>query len=577
MTHGAIRAITILLLAAASIRFAAAIAGLPLPLASDEEVMIGGALRMIELRNPIPTLSPLLAETLYYPPLVAWIYAAAIVPVAAAIWISNGFISLADMALALSFSPELYWYAARAVSAAFGVATVAVVFRIGRELGFTMPAALAAAALVAVDPTHLMMSATARHWSATVFFICATILFSFRVLRKGRLADYRWAAVLGSLGFGASYIGGLGLAALAATHMVRAVRMRRFSGLVDRAALETFVIAGTLVAIFALANLPAIERLVGAKAILPVSQPKSLDGFVANAWFFLRAYLWSNPVLAAGGLGSLVAILLFWRERRLVAVCGIAFLLCYAAFLYVFMPQEERYALPQVPILALALAAWIDRVASPRSASVAAAALLAYPAACAIQLAILMIAPDTRLAARRWIETDPVARAGVGIHIPGVWFRNTPDAVAAAAAVDAGALRNRDRQVAALGTRPAPVRLPTPVAYVDLDQVRAEAWHAADSNPLAFLRARGWRYAALAELRDWSAPGWYADIQACGTLVASFENAPDAKYDLDMRRTLILREPAWTWFGRGGFGPPVRIYDLQTASDDAACRARTGQ
>jgi len=577
VTRNSIQALATLLVVATLIRLAAATAGLPLPLASDEEVMIGGALRMIELRNPVPTLSPLLAETLYYPPLVAWLYAAAIVPVAAALWMSNGFVSLADMALALSFSPEFYWYAARTVSVAFGVATVAVVFGIGREIRFGTPAALFAATLVAVDPTHLMMSATARHWSATVFFICATTLFSLRVLRDGRLADYRWAALLGGLGFGASYIGGLGLGALLAAHVARAIRMRRPFGLVDRAAVETLVIAGALVAVFALAHIPAIERLVGAKAILPVSQPKTIEGFFANAWFFLRAYLWSNPVLAAGGLAALVATLACWRERRAIAVCALVFVLCYAAFLYVFMPKEERYALPQVPILALALAALLGQIANPRALAVSAAVLLAYPAACAIQLTLLMAAPDTRLAARRWVEAVPEARAGVGIHAPGIWFRNTPGAVAAIAAVDPGALRNRDRQIAALGDRTTPVRLPPPVAYVDLDQINAAAWRKAGIGPVAFLRAQGWRYAVLATLRDWRAPDWYPDFTACGTVVAEFASAPDADYDLDMRRTLIFREPSWTWFGRSGFGPPVRIYDLHAASDAAVCRSRTGQ
>ena len=571
------RPLLLLLAVAAILRLAAATAGLPLPLASDEEVMIGGALRMLEIRNPFPTLSPILAETLYYPPLVAWTYVAAFVPVVAAQWTAIGFGPTGELALALSFAPEHYWYAARAVSAVFGVATIYVVFRLARELGFGTAAALLAAALLAFDPTHLMMSATARHWSATVFLIWATIWMSLRVLRDGRTADYRAAALLGGLGFGASYIGALGLCVLAGVHLVRAARTRRWSALFNRGAVETVLVAGGLVAVFALAHLPAIERLLGVNAILPMTQPKSPAGFVDRIGFFVQAYLWSNPVLTAVGLAGLAAAVLAMPGRRALAASGIALAAVYLAFLYGFMPAEERYALPVLPILALAIAAWFDRIGNGVSRTVTAALLLVWPAVTSQQLAQLMMAPDTRLLARRWVEATPEARAGVGIHAPGIWFRNTPAAVAAVAAVDPGALRNRDRQIAALGDRPTPVRLPPAVAYVDLDQIGATAWRRAGIGPIAFLRAQGWRYAVLATLRDWRAPDWYPDIAACGTVVAEFASAPDADYDLDMRRTLIFREPSWTWFGRTGFGPSVRVYDLHAATDSAACRARTGQ
>lgn len=577
MISVAARPILLLLAIAGILRLAAATAGLPLPLASDEEVMIGGALRMLEIRNPIPTLSPILAETLYYPPLVAWTYVAAFVPVVAAQWSAIGFGSTSELALALSFAPENYWYAARAVSAVFGVGTLYVVFRLALELGFGTASAMLAAALLAFDPTHLMMSSTARHWSATVFLIWATIWMSVRVLRDGRIGDYRAAALLGGLGFGASYIGALGLCVLGAVHIARTLRAERRAAFFGRGAIETMLIAGALVAVFALAHLPAIERLLGANAILPMTQPKSVFGFADRVGFFAQAYLWSNPVLTAVGLAGLVAGIVAMPGRRAVAISGIAFVTGYLAFLYGFMPAEERYALPALPVLALAVAAWFDRVGAAAPRAVAAALLLVWPVATSLQLTRLMVAPDTRLLAKRWIEATPEARVGVGIHVPGIWFRNTPAAVSAIAAVDPGALRNRDRQIAALGDRVPPVRLPPAVAYVDLDQIGAAAWRRAEIGPVAFLRAQNWRYVALATLRDWRAPDWYPDVAACGKVVAEFANAPNAEYDLDMRRTLIFREPSWTWFGRDGFGPPVRIYDLHAASDTAACRARTGQ
>lgn len=571
-------ALGLLLAAAAILRLVAATNGLPLPLASDEEVMLGGALRILETRNPIPTLSPILAETLYYPPLLAWLYAATTVPVAAYLWWTTGFGSVADLGLALSFAPETYWYAARATSVAFGVGAVFVVYRLARELGLGASAAFVAAALVAFDPTHLMMSATARHWAATFFFLWATHWMALRVLMRGRLADYRWAALFGGLGFGASYIGALGLLALAVAHLVRAARARRVAALFDRAALETILIAGVLTALFALAHLPAITRLVGGGAILPLATPKSLAGFAENLWFYARAYLWSNPVLTIGGLAALGAAFSLLRTHRGVVAFAVGFGVLYMVFLYRLMPAEERYALPVVGLLALGLACGFDRIAATRMYGVVLGLALAYPLASSVQLTRLMAAPDTRLEAKRWIEANVAAPDGAGIHMPGVWFRNTAEAVAAIARIDPAALRNRDRQIASLGARMPAFALPPAIAYVDLDQIKPETWAKAGSDPLSFMRAQGWRTVAIGTLRDWMPPSWYADLKQCAQLVAIFEaSPPTTSSDLDMRRTLIFREGSWTWFARKSFGPRVEIWTLQAAADaPGACGEKSG-
>jgi hypothetical protein len=569
-----------LLLAAAAIllRLVAATNGLPLPLASDEEVMLGGALRILETRNPIPTLSPILAETLYYPPLLAWLYAATTVPVAAYLWWTTGFGSVADLGLALSFAPETYWYAARATSVAFGVGAVFVVYRLARELGLGTSAALVAAALVAFDPTHLMMGATARHWAATFFFLWATHWMALRVFDRGRLADYRWAALFGALGFGTSYIGALGLIALAVAHLARAVRARRAAALFDRAALETILIAGVLTALFALAHLPAITRLVGGGAILPLATPKSFAGFAENLWFYTRAYLWSNPVLVVGGLAALGAALSVFRGRRGVVAFGVGFGIFYMVFLYRLMPTEERYALPVVGLLALGLACIVDRIEATRLRGVVLGLVLVYPLASSAQLVRLMAAPDTRLQAKRWIEANVAAPDGVGIHMPGVWFRNTAEAVAAIAQIDPGALRNRDRQIAALGARTPAFSLPPAIAYVDLDQIKPETWAKAGSDPVSFMRAQGWRTVAIGTLRSWVPPAWYARLEQCARLVVAFEGSPPtAPSELDMRRTLIFREGSWTWFARDSFGPRVEIWTLQAAAEaPGACGEESG-
>ena len=65
--------------------------GAPFPLVSDEESMIGGALRMLELRTLIPALEPEAFKILMYPPLIPYLYLMLITPFVFLLYIFSGF------------------------------------------------------------------------------------------------------------------------------------------------------------------------------------------------------------------------------------------------------------------------------------------------------------------------------------------------------------------------------------------------------------------------------------------------------------------------------------------------------
>src|ERR1041385_6730956 len=85
------RWIACILLLAALLRVTGVDFGLPFWLANDELPLVGGAMRMIELRNPIPGMNPGPMEILYYPVGLPWLYLVVWAPVLLAKWVLSGF------------------------------------------------------------------------------------------------------------------------------------------------------------------------------------------------------------------------------------------------------------------------------------------------------------------------------------------------------------------------------------------------------------------------------------------------------------------------------------------------------
>ncbi len=87
----------------------------------------------------------------------------------------------------------------RAVSVAFGLATVVAAYLLGREL-FNEHLSLVLAFLLAVSRWDINWSRIGMHGVTTPFFELLTLYFLLRGLRTGRLADFAWSGL--SLGFG---------------------------------------------------------------------------------------------------------------------------------------------------------------------------------------------------------------------------------------------------------------------------------------------------------------------------------------------------------------------------------------
>jgi 4-amino-4-deoxy-L-arabinose transferase-like glycosyltransferase len=281
---------------------------------------------------------------------------------------------LVQTLLSLIFREGEHDLAGRVLIAGFGVATVAVVFLLGREL-YSSATGLVAAAILAVMPYHVVVTRQVLLDGPMVFFSTLTLWCVVRFAKTGRLV---WMVTAGAA---------LGLTMLAKE--------------------SSIVLAGAVYAFLALT--PSIKRpivgtlmgcvmIVAVFAVHPVSQ--SLAGHTSTAkaylvWQLVRrpnhSYLFYAEVVpaAVGFLVLLAAFLAVWKARKGPAwreVLLASWAIVPAIAFTIWPVKGFQYLLPGAPAVAILAArglltsdrtaAWVRRVLPGRLRHVAVARLL---------------------------------------------------------------------------------------------------------------------------------------------------------------------------------------------------------
>lgn len=537
--------------------------GLPFPLVSDEEVLIGGALRMAETGEVIPSLGTEVARILYYPVLLPWLYLVLAVPVLGTAWVFDGFPGGAGLEWTVFESLGAVFLVARLSSLAFSVATVALVALIARRLFGTRIAGIAAGLLMATSWFSVALGHVARHWSATVFFIW---LAAWLAVRYHNRASPRRAFLIGlasGLGFGTSYIGAVGLGAGLAVHLLRYRRRllnRNLAWMLGPVVLS--------VVVFSAVHWGAVTRLIGIDdPILPTDQSKSLADFLSMAGYYATVVWWAEPVLLAGGLIGLLLIL-----RRHAGLAGLLLLgaLGWLAVLYLMMPWEDRYIMPALPILAIAAgggaATLADRlpVSLLKPALVAGVLVLLYPLATSGWFSLLMASTDTRVQAAAWLEENLADGAAVVIDLDPVTVPATLDGLLDQELYAPGRLDARMRLARDSGW---PGDIEDRLRAVHVNRVTGEAI-AGDAGRALFetLRAAGYGIFAIALREDGTPPtGLQRAVlddyreRVLFLTAASDSNAPPAP---DLRTTILVDGPVWRLFALDRLGRSVVIGEV---------------
>jgi hypothetical protein len=329
--------------------------GLPALNDQDELVFQMGALRLLTT----PTLNP----KWFGHPGTTTIYGLVLVDVVTYLFglIAGWWSNAKGFSDAIFANPAYVILPGRALILAFGLATIALTYRLGERL-FSPSVGLLAALILAVSPLHVAFSQIIRTDMMATAFLLLALLQAVRVARgEGGIGAYlkggAWVGVAMATKwpFGIALLGLFGAATL--RHRIEQAGLM---GLARRQIMMATCAGCTLIAIspFLVLDWPTL-----AANLLIESRPFHLGATGGSFWWNLKWYL-GNPLQNALGLGGLIVaggglvLLARSREARYVILPVIL------VFLAILGSQNliwSRWALPLLPLLAIGLGLILDR------------------------------------------------------------------------------------------------------------------------------------------------------------------------------------------------------------------------
>ena len=311
------------------------------------------------------------------------------------------------------WTPKNY-LAARSLSAAAGIASVWLIFRLGLRL-FDRTAAVAASALLALAFLHVRDS----HYGVTdvpmAFMVLLAFLYAVRLAESGSRHDLVITGIAAGLATSTKYNAALvclpGLfAALACAPPAKPMPAR----LKDSALLLVLMVAAFLcTSPYSLLDYPNFINDVASDAShLTGGHGVNLGrGWFYHATITLR-YGVGIPILAAGVAGLLMLLVRKPRTGVLVALFPVSYYVLLGSGYTVF----TRHMIPVVPFLCLTAGYFIAEAAGwlatrvgrpgwqPALAAVGVVAALWPSVRSVVTFDTLLARPDSRLLARLWVE-----------------------------------------------------------------------------------------------------------------------------------------------------------------------------
>jgi 4-amino-4-deoxy-L-arabinose transferase-like glycosyltransferase len=389
----------LVLAVAAALRFWALGHGIPHALSVDEPEIVERALRMMRAG----TLNPHFFD---YGQLL--IYIQLFVSV---IRFIVGSVTGAWDSLAQVTSDSFYLWG-RAVTAAFGVATVFVVFRIGLRWGARH--ALLAAALMALMPLHVRYSHYVLTDIPLTFFVATAMLMSLTAHERPVIRAFALAGAMAGLAAAVKYNGGLALLMpLLACWMTPAARPSRLACSI--AAVGGAAVAFFMTAPFTILDLPGfLDRFASLTAEYRNGAPPAEAGIIIYLKHLRLQFGVPGMLLITGGL--LMGVIRSVRgPGRVPWAVALVFTVPYFLIVADQRIIYARYMLPIVPMLCILAAtavisgvSLLRRYEFPRGVRTAliaglTIALLGPPAMTAVGFARIIARTSTTDLAYRWI------------------------------------------------------------------------------------------------------------------------------------------------------------------------------
>jgi 4-amino-4-deoxy-L-arabinose transferase-like glycosyltransferase len=349
--------------------------------------------------------------------------------------------STLDFRVLYELDKSSFYLLGRGIAALMGAGTVLVTFAVGRRIG-GLAVAAAAAALVAVNQSHIAKSQAIEVDVPMTFLAMLAYLFALRVLERPRRRDLLLAALCGGLATSTKYNGAflalpIGLAFLLGRRVIsaettgvpgaasgKASTGKR--GAVPRAGATgspwtDLLLASALFAAVFLLTSPYV--LIDRKAFWTGFNYErlhmrvghfGLDQTPAILWYLrvMGGTLlgWPLALLALGGLVQETLV----RRRRWALVLAV-FPVAYLTVICSWSMKAERYVLPLLPLAAVYastfVASWVPRLRrfgdwAPAAATAVAVLVMVTPSLAAYRRDLARLRGDTRTLARQWIEAN---------------------------------------------------------------------------------------------------------------------------------------------------------------------------
>jgi 4-amino-4-deoxy-L-arabinose transferase-like glycosyltransferase len=338
--------------------------------------------------------------------------------------IAGAFQAVEDFAIHFVLRTDVFYAIGRVTVCALGAATVWIVYRTGRRL-YCRLAGLVAAAVLAVTAGHAASCQVVKEDVPAAFFGALSLLLLARFLDTGRSRDLAWSGLLAGLGTATKYYPIVLALPIALAPWIRA-RARGESERLRRAWIGPLAALGGFFAGSPFNFLDSTWALETWRVrVLPIfgASPDAASdatyrgtGLLASARDFAASVAAPDALGIVLALAALAAVAVLVAKRAPADLALLLALVPFAAVAIVANPSatEARHLSLVFVVAALAcgraasalVARWrLDRSLATRATALAlGAAALAPSAVENVRRDRLLLRPDARLQAKRWIE-----------------------------------------------------------------------------------------------------------------------------------------------------------------------------
>lgn len=307
-----------------------------------------------------------------------------------------------------------FYPAGRLATVLFGVATVYLVFLVGRRL-FSKSVGIVAALLLAVSFLHVKDSHYITVDVPATFFVLLSFFFSLLIFQEGKLKDYLFAGLFAGLAASTKYNGILILLSLFGAHFLGKQKpyLNRKLAVGVLSAAFGFLIGNP----YALLDLPNFLNGVAFDIYHYTHGHLGYEG--SNNWLFYLNYLFREgvgPGIFISAVGGLVLILVK-RDIKLLFVS--LFPLIYFILISNYKVRFVRNIMPVIPFLSLVAAyfflegfRWLkertalNKIVDYMIFGILLLAVIAVPFIRSLQFDIGSSLLPTRTLAAAWIEKN---------------------------------------------------------------------------------------------------------------------------------------------------------------------------